>query len=211
MGVTVRSVNLYAEKIRSESKRAKLETMDLELLQVMRFVFNDNDERSKETALEKWSEAELAGKPFTLNDALKIKETRLRLVQNMSTFRGRDSGRDGRGGGQGGKRTNGGRGATKETQMVQGVSVLYCFSCGQDGHSKFNCPRKGQAFTCKHHSGHQNHDTLACTTERRLKGLHIYNPRSTSRDPNSGQGRGGHHLPNQNLQVQPPGLEESIM
>ena len=86
MGVTVTSVNLYAEKIRSESKHAKLETMDLELLQVMRFVFNDGDERSKETALEKWSEAELAGKPFTLNYALKIKETRLRLLQNMSTF-----------------------------------------------------------------------------------------------------------------------------
>ena len=45
MGSTTTSVGLYLEKIRNESKRAKFESMDPELLQVMRFIFNDQDER----------------------------------------------------------------------------------------------------------------------------------------------------------------------
>ena len=72
---------------RSESKRAKLDSIDTELLRVMRFIFNDGDEKSKESCLVKWGETETAGKSFTLNNCVQIKENRICLTQNLSTFR----------------------------------------------------------------------------------------------------------------------------
>ena len=74
--------------------------MDPELLKVMRFVFNDPDERSKETFLEKWGEAQTYGENFTLNDCVQIKENRIRLLQNMLTYKEKERNlRGGRGGG----------------------------------------------------------------------------------------------------------------
>ena len=124
---------------------------------------------------------------FTLTDAVKIKEARICLLQNMSTYKDKDKGSRGGqgGGGRGGSRTTR---RTEESDLQVGAvnqAVFYCFGCGLDGHSKYNCPRKNEKFSCKHHTQHNNHNTLACSKERKKRGLPIYNPassRSSSRE-----------------------------